>query len=65
MATNPRDDVRSDVPHDNLAGAPAAAVGMVHSIDASPSNTVVRNPAPDTAPPIAMPQIYGSFTLTR
>jgi len=27
--------------------------------------TIVRNPAPDAAPPTAMPQIYGSYSIAR
>lgn len=33
--------------------------------DSGSPNTVVRNPAPDAAPPTPMPQIYGSYKITR
>jgi hypothetical protein len=37
----------------------------VRQNDTGSSNTVVRNPAPDAAPPAASPEIYGTFTITR
>jgi hypothetical protein len=31
----------------------------------TPSNTVVRNPAPDAAPPASSSEIYGTFKISR
>jgi hypothetical protein len=31
----------------------------------TPSNTVVRNPAPDAAPPASSSEIYGTFRISR
>jgi len=60
--TDPARDQRPTAPVHN---AGQSYNSKVHNVDIASSNTVVRNPAPDAAPPIAMPQIYGSFTLTR
>jgi hypothetical protein len=54
-ASSPRPVVQ-----DQNAGTPQVARN-----DSASSNSVVRNPAPDAAAPTVMPQIYGSFTLSR
>ncbi len=61
--------VRKSATQDRLSPAshPADVAGQNGAVrqDTGPSNTIVRNPAPDAAPPALMPQIYGSYTISR